>query len=171
MRALLVSALFVGTTSLGQAQAQSCDTVMECAQQASTAAQQARDIMQQLVPSGAVVAFNLAECPAGWEPYVAAQGRFIRGFDPTGGIDPNRTVGSLQEDAFQGHYHAMDPGGAPGLWDSTQGNGPSGRAAKTDYKNGETFRVLGPVNGAHGAVRVANETRPKNVSLLYCERI
>lgn len=171
MRALVVSVFFVGFAFHSDAQAQSCSTVTECAQQAATAAQQARDIMQTLVPSGAVMAFNLAECPAGWGPYVAAQGRFIRGFDPTGGIDPGRTVGSLQDDAFQGHYHEMDRGGAPGLWDSTQGKGPTGRAAKTEYRNGETFRVLGPINGAHGAARIANETRPKNVSLLFCERM
>lgn len=171
MQKLIFSLLVAGVTSIGSAHAQSCSTVTECAQEAASAAQQARDIMQTLVPSGAVIAFNLTECPSGWEPYIAAQGRFIRGFDPTGGIDPGRTIGSTQEDAFQGHYHVMDKGGAPGLWDSTQGKGPTGRAAKTDYKNGETFRVLGPTTGAHGATRIANETRPKNVSLLFCERL
>ena len=34
-----------------------------------------------LVPRGAVVAFNLDNCPEGWDDFPLAYGRFIRGID------------------------------------------------------------------------------------------
>lgn len=59
--------------------------------------------------SGEVVAFDLTACPDGWSEYTPARGRFIRGIDSSGTNDPAgaRTVGNVQEDAFQGHRHSM----------------------------------------------------------------
>lgn len=36
-------------------------------------------------------------------PYL--QGQFVRGWDKTGNIDPDRKLGSFQEDSLQGHSH------------------------------------------------------------------
>jgi len=56
------------------------------------------------IPNGAVIAFDLKECPSiGWEEYKLAHGRFVRGIDNSGRrIDPDgtRAPGSHQEDSF-----------------------------------------------------------------------
>ena len=44
------------------------------------------------VPSGAVVAYDLPECPEGWEAYEDVRGKFIRGIDVIGDIDVDRYV-------------------------------------------------------------------------------
>ena len=44
------------------------------------------------VPKGAVIAFDIdldGSCPRGWRPYTDAEGRFIRGADPSPRIDPD----------------------------------------------------------------------------------
>lgn len=51
-------------------------------------------------PAGRVVAFDLQACPEGWSKYTQAIDRFVRGIDPESG---GRTLGSTQEDSFQGH--------------------------------------------------------------------
>ncbi len=35
------------------------------------------------------------------------QGQFVRGWDKTGNVDPNRKLGSCQEDCLQGHSHEL----------------------------------------------------------------
>ncbi len=63
------------------------------------------------VPAGAVMAFDLTSCPAGWSEYTQARGRFLRGIDPSGGtaVDPAglRAPGSQQEGSL-----IMQNGGA-----------------------------------------------------------
>jgi hypothetical protein len=66
------------------------------------------EAIKGLLPPHAIVAFNLEGCPAGWTPYKPLYGRFIRGIDKDGKADPDagkRSLGSPQEDAFQGHWH------------------------------------------------------------------
>ena len=153
--------------------AEECHTVAECAQLAMSSARAAQEAAITATPSGAVMAFNRADCPAGWSIFKAAQGRFIRGVDQSGIIDKggSRVVGSLQHDTFQGHRHNMEASGGTGLWDSTQGTGPSRRAAITNYGNRKSFLILEPITDPNrGPARVDAETRPKNVALLYCER-
>ena len=52
---------------------------------ADTASAAAGALAQQIVPSGAVVAFNLAACPVGWSPLATAGGRTIIGVNAAGG--------------------------------------------------------------------------------------
>lgn len=121
------------------------------------------------VPSGAVWAFDLAACPAGWSEYTAARGRFLRGIDNGAGNDPGgtRAPGNVQADALQGHKHNMDEAGSSNItWVSSGGNG--------HYTAGTTLKGVGigiPVNdGTNGVPRTANETRPKNVAVLFCRK-
>lgn len=107
--------------------------------------------------SGAVVAFNLTECPGGWSEYVKAYGRFIRGIDNSDSpIDPDgkRNIGHTQEDMLASHEHkvqvAYGAGGHPAAWSMTHNNPTSGHEYSKMAKEG------------------GKETRPKNVSLLYC---
>lgn len=108
------------------------------------------------------------------------QGYFLRGWDNAEGNDPDaasRTdrgdgttgdnVGTKQEDAFQGHWHAT------AISDYVAGGGigapryafpsaaittswPAARQASTD--------------GTHGDPRISSETRSKNINVLFCIR-
>ena len=88
------------------------------------------------------------------------RGEFIRGWDNSKGVDNGRSFGSSQADALQGHGHNL----------TTQSNGPGGGSGT--YATGvgrDDDRVLEPVDLAgYGTVRVASETRPRNVALLPC---
>ena len=63
----------------------------------------------QIVPSGAVIAFNLSSCPTGWSVANGTNGTadlrgdFIRGLDSGRGVDSGRSLATEQLDAFQGH--------------------------------------------------------------------
>jgi len=127
-------------------------------------------VYAEQVPSplkGAVVAFESGKCPTGWTEYKKAQGRFIRGLDKKNSIDPdkNRGIGSVQEDAFQGHAHSIESV-------TSKGHGPNNQHPH-GYQNGGYGLAVGRTNAPisqdkYGSERVSTETRPKNVALLYC---
>jgi hypothetical protein len=125
-------------------------------------------------PSGGVLAFDLPQCPEGWSKYELAVGRFIRGLDPNVG---ERRIGSTQEDAFQGFTfgegekrlrfsRTMTTSDAPNGYSSMQSTGIYG----ANPAFGSTVDVAFITDGKNGDPRVADETRPKNVGLLYCKR-
>ncbi len=120
-------------------------------------------------PTGAIMAFDLATCPSGWSEYTPARGRFLRGIDNGAGNDPSgtRVAGNVQADAFQGHWHDF--------WsqqNSTAGSTTGGYL--TDYtnqsKNNYNKARDAASDGTNGTPRTANETRPKNVAVLYCRK-
>lgn len=92
------------------------------------------------------------------------RGEFVRGWDHGRSIDPGRTLGSEQLDAFQGHRHAP-------LTPATTYygvNGGNGKAAGTGSNDGFTSTTGDPItDGINGTPRKANETRPRNVALMY----
>jgi hypothetical protein len=51
--------------------------------EAQRASEPAGALAQAVVPSGAVMAFDLDQCPAGWVPFPAAAGRTVVGTDAT----------------------------------------------------------------------------------------
>lgn len=99
------------------------------------------------------------------------RGRFVRGVngsakdgDPDaasrpsiapGGYTGNR-VGSVQDDAFQGHHHATSAinGDREGNWGGGAGSKPKGNAAWIGDAT---------TDGTRGVPRFSTETRPKNV--------
>ena len=110
--------------------------------------------------SGEVVAFDLDACPDGWSPYNPSSGRFIRGRcisgQPCNDPDGTRTSGNVQADEFKSHNHAFIGGAIQGVASfnpSTNrgGSNPVGYSTGTDVRGGD-------------------ETRPKNVALLYCRK-
>jgi|GEM_PF-2964644 len=94
------------------------------------------------------------------------RGQFLRGWDNNRNIDIGRTFGSNQQDAFQGHYHTLT------------GNNPAGaiKDASTDTFAGYKACSYSPVasvtnpisDGVNGTPRIASETRPTNVAILFC---
>lgn len=124
------------------------------------------------------------------------QGRFVRGYDEDGNVDPQREFGSKQEDALQEHGHEFKISGEV----SSSGE-HCHRLYKTTYMVGSNFgeddkpvfevgqsdltRTSTAYDGDHshslpemsvnqcdtrsgGKVRTDVETRPKNIALLYC---
>lgn len=124
------------------------------------------------VPTGAVIAFDLPNCPAGWSEWVPGYGRFLRGIDRSGmGIDPAgpRTPGALQSDAFQDHTHFM----------TSESGGNDNVVAESDANPDSTFAGGGSPGtrgdayifvGSAKSGRIAGETRPTNAAVLYCRK-
>jgi len=110
------------------------------------------------IPTGAVLSFNLASCPTGWSTSngtggtVDLRGKFVRGLDLGAGVDSGRTLGSYQADDFKSHTHTMN----------AAGYGGAGPQAAYNWATIGTYQT-----GATGGT----ETRPKNVALIYCQKL
>ncbi len=164
-------------------QSVACVKLADCAQrlvEIATRLQEQNRLLSDRVKAletiqSSVVAFALDTCPSGWEPYHLAEGRFIRGVDPA---HPDRGLGSVQEDAFQGHtfgdgagrylkysttiHSGGTPSGYSDMWDTgIFGNNPA-------WVGGAQAAIV--TDNQNGSPRVAGETRPKNVSLLFCRK-
>lgn len=145
-------------------------------------------------PIGAIIAFPVAAIPSGWlecngqavsrtaftELFVLIgttygggdgsttfnlpdyRGVFLRGIDNGKGYDAGRVLGSEQEDAFQGHRHKA----------RTLPSSPGGTTNSPVYPGGTGENdnvVTAPItDGTNGVPRTASETRPKNVSVVFC---
>lgn len=72
---------------------QQCSTVSDCAQKAMEAAYQAKLALQLAVPKGAVMAFNLEECPKGWSSFDNLNGRVVVGSGTGSSGLTDRTLG------------------------------------------------------------------------------
>lgn len=114
--------------------------------------------MAGVAPTGAVMAFDLATCPTGWTAYAPAQGRVVRGIDPTGTVDPSgvRVAGNLQEDEVKEH----------GLHTNSLVSNAGTVAGGSHYGYNRLTYDLRYGNGLFGGA----ETRMKNVALLYCRK-
>jgi len=100
------------------------------------------------------------------------QGLFIRGANPqtVGGVTYTpASIGTVQGDLFQGHYHSNTATTTAVL--STFG-GQSGIDRNYPAGTGTvTVTIAGPTTGANGAVRFGSETRPVNLAMVYCIKI
>jgi len=107
------------------------------------------------------------------------RGKFLRGVDNGAGIDPDSstrtalmaggnsgdTVGSYEEDAFQGHYHQFFGRTAPETYGS--GSNHCEDEAITSVDNHLQFIGNPKSDGVNGTPRVSSETRPLNVAVNY----
>jgi hypothetical protein len=167
---LSLSAATIGFATFS-AGAETCNDIRECADKMavivdglSTEVSSLRDkintleeALSKVVPPGAVVAFDSTSCPEGWAPYRPAYGKFIRGIDRSGRrIDPDgqRAPGDPQGDAFRRHSHSYE------RFSSRIDGGQSVR-----WDNNDAILEAKPTQIVGG-----DETRPKNVALLYCRR-
>ena len=92
-----------------------------------------------LIPTGAVMFFNLASCPNGWTEYVAAQGRYVVGL-PQGGVlagTAGSPLGDRENRPVGQHTHSVtDPGHShnlPRALNSTNNNCVYGLGSACDF--------------------------------------
>jgi microcystin-dependent protein len=148
------------------------------------------------VPPGAVMSFAMSAAPIGWLPCDGAaisrttfaplfsavktafgagngsttfnvpdlRGEFIRGWSAGRDVDTGRDFGSSQIDEFKNHQHkfgADDQIGPAGTY--TKIDNFAYDAQSTLAGNGGGFRTKNDSINFGG-----NETRPRNIALLYC---
>lgn len=121
------------------------------------------------VPTGTIAAFATASCPSGWNEYMPARGRFLRGIDPTGTNDSVRAAGNVQADALQnieGYFRTINRrvfSAASGAF-FTGGNDVTNLPSGSD--NGTSPQEVH--FDASRVARTSDETRPKNVAVRFC---
>jgi len=125
------------------------------------------------VPTGTIAAFEASSCPAGWSEYTPARGRFLRGIDTlAGGIDPDgtRSAGGTQGDAAPniagviGSIVANSNAAATGPFSKVHASGV-GSAGSLN-----TFTQFGfDASNANAKYGAADEIRPKNVAVTFCQ--
>ena len=120
------------------------------------------------VPTGTIAAFAASSCPSGWSEYTAARGRFLRGIDNGAGNDPSgtRAAGNTQDDASQritgtAGFNRTGTGNFTGAFEVGGTPTSSGATAGSSAAAGLSF-------DSANVVRTANETRPKNVAVIFC---
>lgn len=84
------------------------------------------------------------------------RGQFVRGWDNGAGVDPSRVFGSGQADGFASHKHALQ---------TVNSGGGSSDGFELAPVTGGTPGVISTTNISEFG---AEETRPKNVAMLYC---
>ncbi len=124
------------------------------------------------IPTGAIMAFDLATCPSGWSEYTAARGRFLRGIDNGAGNDPDgtRAPGTTQADAFKSHSHGIVAADITDYAAAFTINDNSGdQLASSDNITSGVNAVMRTSRYGTAAAGVS-ETRPKNVAVLFCRK-
>lgn len=100
------------------------------------------------------------------------RGEFIRGFDNGRGVDSGRNIGTWQEDTFQGFQisETTGVGVAPNSYPATQ-NVMAGGNNNVIRSNAGSVGGKGfypATDGTNGTPRISDQTRPRNIAMMYC---
>ncbi len=132
-------------------------------------------------PAGVVAAFFLTACPTGWIPADGnngtpdLRGRFVRGRDDFGtgaaGIDPDgvRAVGNDQGDSYRSHNHRETTLHRQGF-DNTSFINNGLVFVANQFGQVAIFENPGNAHNTFTFTSGGPETRPRNVSLIFCMR-
>lgn len=115
------------------------------------------------------------------------RGRFPRGVDGGAGNDPGgRTaanaggnngdaVGSVQEDAIQGHWHEIDGGvnsaDDPGSPENSLTASAGGTVSINSTLKSQNYIRQPKTDGVNGTPRTTSESRPKNANVYFVIRV
>jgi len=126
-------------------------------------------LYEHSVPVWFVGSFNLTSCPNWWTEYTPARWRFIRWIDSTWTNDDVRIAWDIQEDAFQWHWHLV---GSPNdILRRADGTMRWTNASNTSTERSTWYGARRIVTDTvNWTPRIASETRPKNVALLFCQK-
>jgi len=128
------------------------------------------------VPPGAVMAFDLEQCPHGWSEHMPARGRTLIGVNPTveNGLSP-RALGEstgaevhvLSEEQMPKHKHtisAYDVVNADFDWADT------GLVVEGGKKTGQYAKGYGSTHTSEKGGAPHNNMQP-SLALLYCKKL
>lgn len=126
-------------------------------------------LYEHTVPVWFVWSFDLAVCPSWWTEYTLARWRFIRWIDNTWTNDSVRILWNIQEDAFQWHWHLA--GSANDILRRADGTMRWTNANNTSTERATWYGARRIISDTvNWTPRIASETRPKNVALLFCRK-
>lgn len=118
-------------------------------------------------PSGSLMYFNLTSCPALWTIVTVFGTDFVRGVDLGRGQDTTGTgILGVENTVVQDHTHATGSG-ATAL--STVSTAANSGATNQSYVSAASAAINPNSGGVTGAT-AGSEARPKNVSLLLCQK-
>lgn len=128
-----------------------------------------RQEMLESALSNTVLAVRATTCPLGFVPWVEGQGRFLRGIDPTGKIDPDgvRAPGSVQAGDIQSHRHGITaPANRTGNPSEAVDSTPQSQAGLStrNYWRGNRAATANEQTQTVGGP----ETRPANIAVSFC---
>lgn len=124
-------------------------------------------LYEHSVPVGFVGSFDLSYCPDWWSEYIPARWRFIRWIDSTWTNDNVRVAWNTQEDAFQWHWHMS---WTPNTYERTSWARWTA-ADNTSWERASWYGARRIISDTvNWTPRIAPETRPKNVALLFCRK-
>lgn len=146
-----------------------CSTVAECAQKAVEAAFQAKLALQISVPKGAVMAFNLTECPKGWTMFGAASGRVIVGAGSGNGLTP-RAVGSTGGAETHVLSLAEIPRHRHDTTEAGDANSTFGISGEKRARHGVSWAQFATSFTDYAGDGQPHNNMPPFHTLLYCER-
>jgi microcystin-dependent protein len=180
----LLCCILLVTTANAQ---EKCGSVADCAQKAMDAAFQAKLALQVAMPKGAVLAFDLKECPQGWVPFSDLAGRVIVGAGK-GNTDQNGKELTNRELAKTGgeESHTLTREELPAVRPNIFFDNDKGPMIVTDVDPclGDGCNQMGAItagfrNGQHTKLPVSVEALGKGAPgnnmppfrvLLFCER-
>jgi hypothetical protein len=137
-------------------------------------------LAKQLVPSGAVMPFDLATCPTGWTPLMPAVGKVIVGAGAA--LKLGATVGAdsvaLLEAQMPAHKHTIsDPGHAHPPNGATFVIGGGSPAPAMIRADSGSYGVTGTTGSATTGITVDSagggkpfDNRQASLALLYCKK-
>jgi hypothetical protein len=135
---------------------------------AATAQAAGGTLAQQVVPSGAVMAFNLSACPTGWSALAAAGGRTIIGVNPAGGNGlSTRNLGDTVGEETHTQTISEMPSHTHTL---ASGDVVSGMGGELPYISANAASAtFAATSGEAGGGSPFNQMQP-SLALLYCQK-
>jgi microcystin-dependent protein len=175
--------VFVGGKSVGRTKLAAVPYAIE-ATHATAADAASGALAQQIVPAGAVIAFDLAACPAGWSELTAARGRTVIGV--TSGLTRGTAVGanslSLTVPQLPAHTHSGTTGGGNPMTHRVVSQAGSGSASNhtvgwsgTSYADFTDAKYAAAAHTHDFTTDATGEGKPidnrqDSLPLLYCKK-